>query len=131
MCHKVVVSPALFPPAIRERDGHIFFFFLKYEMMTLTFSVSPWTEAVQDGRQWVNVALELRALEMKTDSFEKQHTSAKTNVLESFDESGCCSLLLGLIEKLLNMILMSANPPPHLSPGVLLIQPVRFMVKWV
>lgn len=40
----------------------------------------------------MNVALELHALEMKTDSFETQHTSAKTNVLECFDESGYCSL---------------------------------------
>lgn len=35
--------------------------------MTLTLFVSPRTEAIQDGRQWVNVALELHALEMKTD----------------------------------------------------------------
>lgn len=77
----------------------------------------------------MNVALELHALEMKADSFEKQRSSAKTNVLESSDESGCCSLLRGLIEMLLNMISMTANPPPHLSPGVLLIQPDRFMIK--
>lgn len=109
-----------------------FFLVFKYKAMTLTFSVSAWTKAVQDGRQRVNVALELHALEMKIHSFEKkkkQGTSAKTNVLESCDESGCCSLPLGFTEKLLNTILMTANPPPHLSPGVLWIQPVRFMIE--
>lgn len=60
--------------------------------MTLTSSVSPRTEAVQDGRQRGNVALQLHALEMKTGSVEKQRTFAKRNVSERFDESGCCPL---------------------------------------